>query len=79
MFDNADDIMGVVLSRERHKVITKRWIDALPRQNMKTHSNYKPYADISVEDLINAASSVYRDDPLQKQSIVRMLMGKIKL
>jgi len=76
IFDDADDIMGVVLSRERHKVITQRWINELGRKNMKNH---KEYSSITIEDLINASSKVYRDDPLQRNSVVRMLIGKIKL
>lgn len=71
MFEHADDIPGVVLTKTRHREITNRWIDALGRKGMK---DFKGYDNISIEDLYNAVGKVYRDDPLQKQAIARKLM-----
>ena len=71
MFEHADDIPGVALTKTRHREITNRWIKALGRKGMK---DFKGYDKITIEDLYNAVGTVYRDDPLQKQAIARKLM-----
>jgi len=68
---HPDDIPGIVLSKSRHREITNRWFEVLKRKGI---SGFKGYKNITIEDLYNAVGIVYRDDPLQKQVLVRIMM-----
>ena len=38
-------------------------------------NSFKGYDNITLEDLINAASKVYRDDPLQLDVVMRGILN----
>jgi len=69
---HADNMPGIVLSKSRHRIITNRWIEALGRRGM---SSFKGYENITVEDLINAAAKVYKDDPLQLNVVMKGILN----
>jgi len=76
LFEHQDNIPGIVLSKSRHQIITKRWTQELKKKGM---SGFRGYDNITIEDLINAVGRVYRDDPLQMQVAKRVLMKGLTL
>ena len=69
---DADELPGIVLTKSRHRIITKRWVEALKRERMNGFAGYK---NITPEMLINAAQKVYYDDPIQMRVVVEGLFN----
>ena len=65
---HTDNMPGIVLSKSRHR---ENRLEVLKRKGI---SGFKGYKNITIEDLYNAVGIVYRDDPLQKQVLVRIMM-----
>ena len=74
-YADVDEMPGIVLSRERHRVITSRWRKAI---NTRAYKNpNKKYGDLTDEDIFNAANEVYKDDPIQRVTVIRGILNKM--
>ena len=66
---HTDNMPGIVLSKSRHR---ENRLEVLKRKGI---SGFKGYKNITVEDLINAAAKVYKDDPLQLNVVMKGILN----
>ena len=69
IFNSADDIPGVNITRAQHRVFTNAWRDWFPRRGQRGFND-----DIGISDLRNAAKHIYKDHPEMLRAVLIRLI-----